>query len=126
MKPVEIILFTNRNCLIFDEDGNQMCEYQSKISHSHIDKNIARKVISEAKKFSLCKFREWIHEISVDDMKCLLGVHENQMIEDGCCYGCGFNQYDKQCVNTGKFEKTDEGCITCGQSDVCLYYNGGE
>ena len=127
MKPTEMHLFTNRNCLIFDEDGNQMCEYQSKISHSHVDKKIARKVIGEVNKFYLCKFKEWIHEISMDDMKCMLGVHDNQLVdENNVCHGCGFNHNNKKCVNTGRFKKIDYDCVVCGSSHECLYYNGGD
>jgi len=127
MKPVEMTLFTNRNCLIFDEDGNPMCEYQSKISHLHVDKRLARKVIGESQRFYLSKFREWIHEITMDDMKCMLGVHDNQLInENNVCHGCGFNRDNEKCINTSKFKKIDGGCIICGSSDECLYYNGGD
>lgn len=78
MKVIEMCLFTNRNCLIFDENGEQITEYQSKVSCSYLDKKIALQATEEAITFRICKFREWEHEISRDEMQYLLGVHVHQ------------------------------------------------
>jgi len=129
-KAKEMHLFTNRNCLIFDDDGKQICEYQSKISCLHIDKKFARKIINESEMFYLSKFREWSHEISREEMEYLLGVHNTQLVnDDSVCYNCHFN-VDNKCMNTRtnfiqtENKKTDHVCVVCGSSDECLYYNG--
>jgi len=74
-KAKEMILFTNRNCLIFDENGEQITDYQMAISCSHIDPDIARKATEESETFSISKFRQWIQEITREEMQYLLGVH---------------------------------------------------
>lgn len=126
MKVKEMILFTNRNCLIFNENDEQICEYQSKISCSHIDKKIARRITLESEKFSICKFREWTHEITKEEMQYILGVHSSQLVNDDCvCYGCGQN-VDHKCIEITHKNRHDHECVVCGSSHECLYYNGDE
>lgn len=68
-------LFTNRNCLVFDKDGNQIVKYQAAISCSTLDPEVAFKATEEAEEFHIGKFREWEHEINRDSMRFLLGIH---------------------------------------------------
>lgn len=125
-KAKQMHLFTNRNCLIFGDDDNQICEYQAKISCLHMDKKFARKIINESEIFYISKFREWSHEISRDEMKYLLGVHDTQLVnDDNVCYDCHFN-VDNKCMNKKENKKTDYECIVCGSSHECLYYNGDD
>lgn len=74
-KAKSMWLFTNRNCLVFDENGEQIVKYQRDISCSHINKKIARQATIEAADFHLGKFREWVHDITREEMQFLLGVH---------------------------------------------------
>ena len=72
----ELFLFTNRNCLAFDENGMQVP--QSAISYSSINPPAARQMIHYAEHLYISKFREWKHEISKDEMLSLLGLKEAQ------------------------------------------------
>ena len=77
----ELILFTNRNCMGFDENGKQMMQIHNAISYSHVNKGLARLAINTAEHCFLSKFREWKHEISKDEMRCLLGLMDDQDVE---------------------------------------------
>jgi len=44
----KVYIFTNRNCLIFNNHGEQMVEYQKKMSCSKLDKETARFVFDNA------------------------------------------------------------------------------
>ena len=73
-------LFTNRNCMIFDEDGNQMTEYQNAISCNSIDKKRALEITNKAEKFVLSKWssHEFFH-ITRKEMQYLLGIRTHEM-----------------------------------------------
>ena len=75
-KAKEMWLFTNRNCLIFDNEGNQIVEYQRGISCSNLNKEVAYTATVEAESFHIGKFREWVHDITREEMQYLLGVHK--------------------------------------------------
>jgi len=70
-----MVLFTNRNCLIFDEAGDQVPELQGSISCSHLDKDIALQATMEATEFHISKRTIWGHKITREEMQWLLGVH---------------------------------------------------
>lgn len=79
MKANKIYLYTNRNCLVFDTDDAQIPEYQIAMSCYKLDKALARRATEEATRFGIGKFREWMHEISREEMQYLLGVHDSQL-----------------------------------------------
>jgi hypothetical protein len=77
-KAHDMWLFTNRNCLVFDEEGKQISEYQAAISCYTLDKNLAQKATEEAVEFHIGKFHKWEHEITKDEMQYLLGLKEEK------------------------------------------------
>lgn len=80
MKTVSsLYLYTNRNVMAFDIDGQQVSEAQGAIDCYHIDIDIARKVCGEATKFYISKWREWNQEISRKEMEYLLGLRTLEM-----------------------------------------------
>jgi len=77
----ELVLFTNRNCMGFDENGMQLVAIHNAISYSHVNKGLAELAISTAERCFLSKFKEWRHEISKDEMRCLLGLMDDQDVQ---------------------------------------------
>jgi hypothetical protein len=73
-KAKQMWLFTNRNCLVFDENGEQIPEYQVAITCYSLDRDVAKKVCDEATEFHICSWREWEHEITKKHMMYLLGL----------------------------------------------------
>lgn len=78
-KPVTVILFTNRNCLVFNEAGQQIAEAQAAISCYHVDKRKAREVAQKGGKFYLACWGDWHHEISRRSFEYLLGLRTREM-----------------------------------------------
>lgn len=74
MKAIKVALFTNRNSMVFGEEGNQIVEYQKAISCYNLNRDLALSLANEAKEFSICKFDEWCHEISREEFLYLLGM----------------------------------------------------
>jgi hypothetical protein len=75
-KAFEMWLFTNRNCMIFNEKGEQIPEYQIAVSCYNLEPVLAFQATEEATKFYISKFKEWSHEIRKEEMQYLLGVHK--------------------------------------------------
>ena len=73
-KAKQMWLFTNRNCLVFDENGEQIPEYQAAITCYSLDRDVAKKVCDEATEFHIGSWREWEHEIPKKHMMYLLGL----------------------------------------------------
>lgn len=73
-KAKMMVLFTNRQCLVFDENGDQIPEYQAAITCYSLDKEIAKKICKEATEFHIGSWREWEHEITRKHMMYLLGL----------------------------------------------------
>lgn len=73
-KAESMWLFTNRNCLVFDKDGNQIPEYQCAITCYSIDKALALQACNEASEFHVGSFHEWEHPIDRKHMIYLLGI----------------------------------------------------
>lgn len=84
MEANEIYLFTNRNWMVFDAQGNQMPEYQGAINCYGInDAALAERAISEAKLFYVCKWKDWEEEVTKREMQYLLGLRTREMdLED--------------------------------------------
>lgn len=74
MKPHKMILWTNRNCMVFDEDGKQLPKYQEAIDCFSVNKKLAKECCNLAKEFKLGQWRGWIHQISKEEMMSLLGL----------------------------------------------------
>ncbi|RMH11306.1 MAG: hypothetical protein D6698_16605 [Gammaproteobacteria bacterium] len=71
-------LFTNRNTLFFDKDGNQIVEYQKLIgwiddgSKEDIEE-LARILLEQKPMVYIAKWREWKHQISIEEFFSILG-----------------------------------------------------
>ena len=78
-KAKHMWLFTNRNCLVFDEDGEQIVEYQKAISCYALNKKLALQATLEASEFHIGRWREWEHEIPRESMQYLLGLRTREM-----------------------------------------------
>lgn len=72
-------LFTNRNCCAFDENGEQIVEYQRAINCYDIDPEMAMQATEEAENFYISKWREWNQAISRIEMQYLLGLRTRMM-----------------------------------------------
>lgn len=79
----EIILFTNRNCVGFDENNKPVTDVHNAISYSHVDKGLAILVIDAAERCYISQFHEWKHEINKEVLKCLLGLRDDQYKQEG-------------------------------------------
>ena len=77
-KPVQVYLFTNRNCLIFDEIGNQIAELQAAISCYTVHKEMARAIAYAAEEFFIAEFNNWSHSISRESFMYLLGIRTEE------------------------------------------------
>lgn len=77
----DLVLFTNRNCTGFDENGKQLMAIHNAISYLHVNKGLARLSIDTAEHCILSKFKEWQHEISKNEMRCLLGLMDDQDVQ---------------------------------------------
>jgi len=73
-----VYLFTNRNCLIFNEHGEQIGELQRAISCYNLDRKVAKRVAREAKVIYIACYREWAHEISAKSFEYLLGIRTKE------------------------------------------------
>lgn len=80
MKAHEIILYTNRNWMVFDADGQQMPDYQQAVSCFEIaNADLARRAIAEAYLLGIAKWGVWRHEITRTEMEYLLGLRTREM-----------------------------------------------
>lgn len=77
-KPEQVYLFTNRNCLIFDQNGNQIPELQAAISCYVVQKELARAIAFAADEFFIAEFNNWSHPISRFSFMYLLGIRTEE------------------------------------------------
>lgn len=77
-KPVTMILYTNRNTIIFDTAGEQIGEAQQAISCYRVNKKKAQEVCEEAEHFFIARFGEWKQSISRREMEYLLGLRTSK------------------------------------------------
>lgn len=73
----KLILFTNRNCIIFNEDGNQDVEAQSAISCYEVTDN-AQQTIDSCEEFYIAKWQEWKHRVTKKEIEYLLGLRNQE------------------------------------------------
>jgi len=76
MRAYSIYLFTNRNCMVFNKSGEQILKYQKNMNCQRLDKDVAKKAIEEAREFYISKYKEWVHDVSKEEMSYLLGLEE--------------------------------------------------
>ena len=69
---LNVILFTNRNLIVFDEEGKQH-DLQNAVDCYEINQALLDELISQPATFHLAKWREWKHEISRKEFEYLLG-----------------------------------------------------
>jgi hypothetical protein len=68
----EVILFTNRNLIVFDEEGKQH-DFQNAVDCYFIDEGLLNSLLSQPARYYIAKWREWKHEISKKEFEYLLG-----------------------------------------------------
>jgi len=79
VKIQSIWIFTNRNALFFDENGEQLEELQRLISFSNekLDENVLLHlmdiVTNQNPKIYISRWKDWYNEINVDEFFALLG-----------------------------------------------------
>jgi hypothetical protein len=69
-----VYLFMNRNCLVFDENGEQVAKYQRAIGCYRLNKKLAKELAAKAETFYLSKWQTWCHEIDRRSFEYLLGL----------------------------------------------------
>lgn len=72
-------LFTNRNSMVFDCNGQQIVEYQVAIGCYAIAPELALQACSEAEVFVLSRWGEWEQPITRTEMQYLLGLRTPAM-----------------------------------------------
>lgn len=76
----EVVLFTNRNIMVFDELGHPMPEWQSCVTGYEIDKERALELCEQAKFFFLMKWSNHCRiEVSQLEMEYMLGLRTREM-----------------------------------------------
>lgn len=78
-KAYSIYLFTNRNMMIFDREGNQLPEEQGMVSCYNLNREGLAPVIDQAEEFFIAKWRDWTMRISKKELQYLLGMRTLQM-----------------------------------------------
>jgi len=80
----QFILFTNRNVLIFDDDGTQDVAAQTCVSCYEIDKERAQAAIDSCDCFYISHWREWKHEVPRRAIEYMLGLRTRERdLEEG-------------------------------------------
>jgi len=76
----QVYLFTNRNLLVFDEEGKQIPKVQREINWTvrppEKERRALKRIIKDKPKIYLCRFREWMGEITIEELCDLLGHGE--------------------------------------------------
>lgn len=78
MKPKTMILYTNRNVSVLDENNEQCIKFQKKMYCYKMHKHTARECCELSEKFFIAKFGKWEHEITREEMMYLLGVRTQE------------------------------------------------
>ena len=77
-KIAQVYLCTNRNCLFFDEKGNQIPMLQRLLNWGSADRRVdeyfvIEKVIRDSPKIYLVRWRDWLEPITLQEFVDLLG-----------------------------------------------------
>ena len=68
----KVILFTNRNLLVFDKEGKQT-DYQDCVDCYNIDEKKLKILLNLPAEYYICRWGEWQHQISKREFEYLLG-----------------------------------------------------
>jgi len=68
----QVILFTNRSLIVWDENDKQ-CELQGAVDCYEIDQGLLNRLLEVPARYYISKWREWRHEISKREFEYLLG-----------------------------------------------------
>lgn len=60
----EVILFTNRNLMVYNGKGLQIPFYQKAVSCYRLNKKIAQEIADKAEFFSIAKWQHWANAIT--------------------------------------------------------------
>ena len=74
---LDVILFTNRNLMVFDEDGKQT-PWQNAVTCYDINRPLLEKLILQPATYHLAKLPHWKHEITCIEFQCLLGMRTKE------------------------------------------------
>lgn len=72
------ILFTNRNIMVYNLQGNQIPFYQRAVSCYRINRKVAQEIADKADKFFIAQWREWFQPISKKEFEYLLGLRDRK------------------------------------------------
>ena len=78
-KPHTFYLFTNRNCMVFDENGEQMPELQACVSCYNVDADHAREVLAQCREFFVAHWGSQRIEVKRRHIEYLLGLRTLEM-----------------------------------------------
>lgn len=74
------ILFTNRNCMVFDKNGEQIVEYQKLVSCYHrASAKRVNEMLDTCVKFQFSDFRNFLHDVTKKEIQYLLGTRTKKM-----------------------------------------------
>ena len=74
-----VILYTNRNIMVFTQCGHQIPDYQKAVNCYKVDKKLAQEIADKAQKFDLSKWRGSSIEITKKEFEYLLGLRTKKM-----------------------------------------------
>lgn len=79
---LDVILFTNRNLIVFDEEGKQH-DLQNAVDCYEINQGLLDELLQQPARYYLAKWREWKHEIRKKEFEYLLGqrTREKDMVD---------------------------------------------
>jgi hypothetical protein len=75
----QVVLFTNRNIMVYNLKGNQIPFYQKSVSCYSINKKIAQEIADKAEKFFIARWTEWFEPITKKEFEYLLGLRTRAM-----------------------------------------------
>lgn len=70
----QVILYTNRNIIVFDEEGKQVPELQEAVDCYGVDWVLLEKLLSLPAEYFISKWGEWKHPICKKEFEYLLGI----------------------------------------------------
>jgi hypothetical protein len=78
-KAHTMVLYTDRNVLVFDEAGNQILRYQRAMTCYRINKKLALQATQEARNFEISQWLGWSQKITRREMQYMLGLRMKEM-----------------------------------------------
>lgn len=89
---LDVILFTNRNLIVFTEEGEQDAHLQGAVDCYEINEEVLQELLSQPARYYISKWREWKHEITRQEFEYLLGQRTREkdiadLEKERCCSG---------------------------------------